>query len=194
MVTDVTDVILAFGANLPNGQMPPRKTIQRALADLAAKGVDALRISPWYETKPVPATGQPNFLNMVAVGTTRLAPDELMARCSEIELVYGRERGADAVRWDARTLDIDILAYGDVVLPSMHLWHNEAAIRGSASAPASLTIPHPRLHQRAFVLVPLADVAATWDHPVLGLSSQELLQLHAEHHPDDVKNVQKLDD
>ena len=190
-MTQVSEIILAFGANLPCGASAPRETIESAVKDLEAQDIDLNHVSSWYETRPVPATGQPNFVNMVAAGTTSLSPEQLMERCAAVEVAHGRARNS-AVRWDARTLDIDILAYSNLVLPDLKSWHAEAETDGAKAAPSALTIPHPRIHRRAFVLVPLIDVAPTCTHPVLGLTYEQLLQLHTEHHPDDVKNVQKL--
>ena len=113
-----------------------------------------LRLSPVYETEPV-GPPQPPYLNMVAELETELSPTGLLAEMLRIEKALGRERRE---RWGPRTLDLDLLLYGDLVLEE-----------------AGLSVPHPRLHERAFVLVPLLDLLPEGRHPLLGQSFAELL-------------------
>jgi 2-amino-4-hydroxy-6-hydroxymethyldihydropteridine diphosphokinase len=113
-----------------------------------------LRLSPVYETEPV-GPPQPPYLNMVAELETELSPKGLLAEMLRIEKALGRERRE---RWGPRTLDLDLLLYGDLVLEE-----------------AGLSVPHPRLHERAFVLVPLLDLLPEGRHPLLGQSFAELL-------------------
>jgi len=113
-----------------------------------------LRLSPVYETEPV-GPPQPPYLNLVAELETELAPRALLGEMLAIERALGRERRE---RWGPRTLDLDLLLYGDLVLEE-----------------EGLTVPHPRLHQRAFVLVPLLDLLPEGRHPLLGQSFRELL-------------------
>jgi 2-amino-4-hydroxy-6-hydroxymethyldihydropteridine diphosphokinase len=113
-----------------------------------------LRLSPVYETDPV-GPPQPPYLNMVAELETALSPKGLLAEMLGIEKALGRERRE---RWGPRTLDLDLLLYGDLVLEE-----------------AGLSVPHPRLHERAFVLVPLLDLLPEGRHPLLGQSFAELL-------------------
>ncbi len=127
---------IALGANLddPLGQL-------RAALDAVAALPDSrmLRTSSFYRTAPVGAPGQPDYLNAVAALETGLAPDDLLAALLEIEHDFGRRR---EYRNAPRTLDLDLLLYDDAVIDRPHL-----------------QIPHPRLHLRAFVLVPLAEIA-----------------------------------
>ncbi len=113
-----------------------------------------LRLSPVYETDPV-GPPQPPYLNMVAELETALSPKGLLAEMLRVEKALGRERRE---RWGPRTLDLDLLLYGDLVLEE-----------------AGLSVPHPRLHERAFVLVPLLDLLPEGRHPLLGQSFAELL-------------------
>jgi len=113
-----------------------------------------LRLSPVYETDPV-GPPQPPYLNMVAELETELSPKGLLAEMLRIEKALGRERRE---RWGPRTLDLDLLLYGDLVLEE-----------------EGLSVPHPRLHERAFVLVPLLDLLPEGRHPLLGQSFAELL-------------------
>jgi 2-amino-4-hydroxy-6-hydroxymethyldihydropteridine diphosphokinase len=113
-----------------------------------------LRLSPVYETDPV-GPPQPPYLNMVAELETELSPKGLLAEMLRIEKALGRERRE---RWGPRTLDLDLLLYGDLVLEE-----------------EGLSVPHPRFHERAFVLVPLLDLLPEGRHPLLGQSFAELL-------------------
>lgn len=119
-----------------------------AVAGLAAGGVDNLEVSSVYETDPVGGPEQPDYLNAVAVGDTSMGATELLTLARTLELAAERVR---TVRNAPRTLDIDLLAVGDVVL-----------------ATDELTVPHPRAHERAFVLVPWAEVDPTFVVPGRG--------------------------
>jgi 2-amino-4-hydroxy-6-hydroxymethyldihydropteridine diphosphokinase len=143
-------VYLALGSNLGDR----RHNLEAAIAALPP-AVRVLERSPLYETAPWGVTDQPDFLNMVLKGETRLAPAALLARLKRIETDLGR---LPTIRYGPRLIDLDILFYDSLVL----------------STP-ELTIPHPRLHERAFVLVPLADLAANLVHPVLGKPIRDLL-------------------
>jgi 2-amino-4-hydroxy-6-hydroxymethyldihydropteridine diphosphokinase len=117
----------------------PFATISAALDQLAAGGVRITARSHWYRTAPWGNVAQPDFINLCAAGETALAPRALLDLVHAIEAALGRERGE---RWGRRVVDIDILIYGDegIDVPD-------------------LTVPHPHLTERAFVLVPLADIA-----------------------------------
>jgi 2-amino-4-hydroxy-6-hydroxymethyldihydropteridine diphosphokinase len=141
---------LALGTNLGNRFA----NLQAAIASLPP-AIRVLDRSPVYETPPWGLTDQPAFLNMVLKGETNLAPLALLAHLKHLETELGR---LPAVRWGPRLIDMDILFYDELIL----------------NAP-ELTIPHPRLHERAFILVPLADLEPGLVHPVLGNSVRELL-------------------
>jgi 2-amino-4-hydroxy-6-hydroxymethyldihydropteridine diphosphokinase len=146
----MADVYLSLGANL--GERAA--TLRRAVRDFAALGT-VTRVSSLYETEPVGYTDQPNFLNAVVLLETALEPPDLLAGTSAIEQAHGRQRSfANA----PRTLDIDILFFGERII-----------------AESNLVVPHPRLAQRAFVLVPLAEIAPELRHPVLSASARDLL-------------------
>jgi len=141
-------ILIALGANLPSPAGPPRATCEAAVAVLVEHGVSVAARSPWYATAPVPPSAQPWFVNGVIRARTRLGPGELLDLLHRIERAFGRHR---TVRDAARPLDLDLLAYGRHVAP-----------RGRPQ------LPHPRMTERAFVLLPLRDVAPAWRHPESG--------------------------
>jgi 2-amino-4-hydroxy-6-hydroxymethyldihydropteridine diphosphokinase len=106
---------------------------------------------------------------------SEMAPRDLLEICHNIEAEARRARDT---RWEPRTLDIDLLAFGDQILPDLETynhWRTLPLDEQSAVAPEGLILPHPRLQDRSFVLVPMMDIAPDWEHPVLGLSTQQML-------------------
>lgn len=127
---------LGLGSNLDN----PSQQILSAVREIATlHGVKEIALSPLYQTQPVGPQDQPDYINAVLRIETKLPPLKLLKQCQAIENRHGRVR---LVHWGARTLDVDILLYGDQIIDF-----------------ADLSIPHPELAKRAFVLYPLADVA-----------------------------------
>jgi len=157
-------ILLGLGSNLPSPKHGgPQQVVEAALACLVHQGVELLAASPWYRTAPEPIADQPWFVNGVAAVRYDDAPERLLDRLNEIEVEFGRVRRE---RWGARILDLDLLAFGDVV----QNWCN-----GKPQEPNRLVLPHPRLHRRLFVLQPMRDVMPGWRHPVLGQSVEQLI-------------------
>jgi 2-amino-4-hydroxy-6-hydroxymethyldihydropteridine diphosphokinase len=149
-------ILIGIGGNLDSPRFgQPRHTLLAALAALEAEGVGIRACSAWYCSEPVPRSNQPWFVNAVASLTTELGANELLALLQTIETRFGRVRGKPNA---PRTVDLDLLDHNGQIIEA-----------------ASLVLPHPRLHQRRFVLVPLAEIAPRWRHPQSGLTAEQLL-------------------
>ncbi len=122
-----------------------------------------------------PPGAGPDYVNAAAVVESDLDAHELLERLHMVEAEFGRAR---AQRWGMRTLDIDLIAGGDRVLPDLRTfaaWRDLDLDTQMQATPDKLILPHPRMHERAFVLVPVNDVAPDWKHPILGQTTAELL-------------------
>jgi 2-amino-4-hydroxy-6-hydroxymethyldihydropteridine diphosphokinase len=151
-------IFIALGANLEHPTYgPPRRALEAALEELGRRGVAVRRVSPWYRTAPVPASDQPWYVNAVAEVETDLAADALLAQMHEVEDVFGRVR---TVPNAARLIDLDLLDFNGEM---------------AAGGPGRAILPHPRMENRAFVLLPLADLAPDWRHPRTGATISALL-------------------
>ena len=152
--------LIGIGGNLPCATFgPPRRTCGAALSLLAARGVDIVARSRWFESAPVPASVQPWYINGVAAVETVLDAEALVAEVLHVEAELGRQRSIPNA---PRTIDIDVLAYDGVII--------------TADRPGDVEIPHPRLDVRAFVLLPLHDIAPAWHHPVSGVALSSLIK------------------
>jgi len=147
----MAEVFLGIGSNLGDRE----ENCSRAVDLLEKAGFRVIKRSSHYETEPWGVTDQPKFINMALRAETELSPLEAFRRIKDIEKEMGR---VETVRWGPRVIDIDILLYDDVVI-------NEP----------DLTIPHPHMHERDFVLKPLTEIAPDKKHPVIGKKIKKLL-------------------
>jgi 2-amino-4-hydroxy-6-hydroxymethyldihydropteridine diphosphokinase len=147
-------ILIALGANLDSTVGPPQATLSHALAAMPAHGIEVVKVSAFYQTPAWPDTSDPPFVNAVAEVRTHLDPGALLATLHRIEAGYGRTR---TVPNAPRTLDLDLLDYDG---------------RVEQGPPV---LPHPAIAARAFVLVPLADVAPGWIHPENGRNVSQML-------------------
>jgi 2-amino-4-hydroxy-6-hydroxymethyldihydropteridine diphosphokinase len=153
---EMTTVYLSLGSNMGDRA----ENIARAIAALGQHGVRVMQESSLYETEPLEIKEQPWFLNSAIVAETELSPERLMEVLLEIEREMGRER---RVPKGPRLIDMDILLYGSEVVRA-----------------AGLEIPHPRMAERKFVLVPLAEIAEEVNHPVSMMAIAEMLEATAD--------------
>jgi 2-amino-4-hydroxy-6-hydroxymethyldihydropteridine diphosphokinase len=159
-----TIAYVAIGANLGNRA----GTMREALAMLhATDGVRVVACSSAYDTAPVGPPDQPRYLNAVAAVHTTRSPRELLTALLDIEKSLGRERSA--TRWTARTIDLDLILFGECV-------EGGGDSSASESTTGALSVPHPRFRERAFVLVPLAEIAPQARDPVTGERVESLLR------------------
>ncbi len=147
------DAYIALGSNLGDREL----NLLRAVGEIGKLPSGRVTgLSPFYETSPVGVSDQPSFYNAALRLSTAMSPHELLARLQQIEsAVFRRTR---TVRWGPRSIDLDLLLYGNEVIDD-----------------EALTVPHPRMAERRFVLQPLCDIAPDIVHPVLGLSMADLL-------------------
>lgn len=147
----VVQAAIALGGNLGNTRQILSQAVQ-TVDSLA--GINVLAKSHLYRTAPI-GPPQPDYINACILASTALTPRALLEHLLSIENQFGRVRKE---RWGARSLDLDLIFYGDQIIDM-----------------PKLTVPHPRLHERAFVLVPLADISPNWSHPVFEKTTTQLL-------------------
>ncbi|UUX50420.1 2-amino-4-hydroxy-6-hydroxymethyldihydropteridine diphosphokinase [Nisaea acidiphila] len=150
-------IYLGVGANLPSPEFStPRATLEAAMQELAKAGVKSVAVSRWYESAPVPISDQPWYVNAVFRVETDLSAVRLLEAMHRVEAEFGRVRAEVNA---ARVIDLDIVDY-----------------RGERNAlDGGPLLPHPRMHERAFVLLPLRDLAPDWIHPGTGTHIDDLI-------------------
>ena len=147
-------IVLALGGNLAGDYPSLEALLEAAVSAFRGAGLRIARRSGWWRSAAWPDPAQPAYLNGAVLVETALGPRELLNAVHELESAFGRARTVENA---SRTLDIDLIAYGRQVI----------------DAPG-LTVPHPRAHERLFVMGPLAEIAPDWAHPTLGLTAAAL--------------------
>ncbi len=152
-------IIIALGSNVSGPWGSPSETLDRAVEEMANRGADVIARSSWIETKPYGMTDQPVFVNGAVHIETRFSPEGLLQMLQQVEISAGRKRRE---KWGPRTLDLDIIAYDNVILKG-------------ADNKSDLTLPHVDLHNRSFVLLPINELDPLWQHPVSGKTAAQIL-------------------
>jgi 2-amino-4-hydroxy-6-hydroxymethyldihydropteridine diphosphokinase len=169
------EISVALGTNLGSDRGGRRRTLAAALVALAGAGFRLKRVSRFFSTPCFPADSGPDYVNACVVLDGPSDPPGIMKLLHEIEAAFGRDRQE---RWGSRTLDLDLLSVGDIIYPGTAAekhWRSLPAEKQIGTVPPELILPHPRIADRSFVLVPLADVAPGWIHPATGQSVRQML-------------------
>lgn len=153
-------IIIALGSNVPGPWGNSSETLDQAVKELANNHITVVARSSWIETKPYGVIDQPSFVNGAVQVKTQLPPEKLLKILQKIEGSAGRKRRE---KWGPRTLDLDIIAYDNVIL------------EGSQNH-MDLTVPHADLHNRSFVLLPILELDPGWHHPVTGKTVVQMLE------------------
>lgn len=164
-----------MGANVAKDNLPLRYVLLQSLKHVCEISLKLHAVSRWYRTAAYPSGSGPDFLNGVACLKTQLNAVQVLEHLHAVEQKMGRKRDG---RWGPRVIDLDLLDAGGQVLPDLPTyenWRDLPPTRQISDAPDTLILPHPRLHERSFVLFPLRDVAPDWIHPVSGKSVSELI-------------------
>jgi len=182
-------VYLAFGSNQADHLKDSVAAIQSSYVLLTANSVNITTYSPFFQTPAFPAGNGPDYVNSVVCAQTSLNQNDLMAVLHDIEDTLGRERKQ---RWGARVIDIDLLDYQGCILPTLEMyqyWRNMPLELQRTSWPSDLILPHPRIQDRGFVLVPLKAVAPDWMHPVTHESIDVLIE---QINPNELKEIVQM--
>ena len=159
-------VYIGLGTNLGNR----RRNLVTAAALLAERAGDVVSLSSFYETEPWGFSSEHPFLNAVGVWRTDKEPEELLRLTQAVERELGRRRKSVAGQYADRPIDIDLLLYGERVVEADYV------MPGKTREKAHLSLPHPMMHVRRFVMEPLAEVAPEVIHPVLGKTARQILE------------------
>ncbi|WP_299750061.1 2-amino-4-hydroxy-6-hydroxymethyldihydropteridine diphosphokinase [uncultured Tateyamaria sp.] len=167
-------LLVALGSNMHSSVGTPIETLHNAIDSIEEMGSVIRGRSRFFRTPAVPADSGPDFVNAALLVEAHWSSSEAIARLHEVEARLGRRRKA---RWEQRIIDLDLLAHDDMIRPSVRVlrtWMELPLEKQKEMAPGQLLLPHPRMHERAFVLVPLSDVAPDWVHPITRKSVTEM--------------------
>lgn len=168
-------IVVALGCNQSSDADPLQLTLGKAIISLRQRGAVIRKESRFYQTPCFPKGAGPDYVNAAILIESAWSPQETLEHLHAVENEFGRKR---VQRWGQRTLDLDLISVDDLVAPNMQtyeLWRDLSPNLQKMRAPDDLILPHPRVQDRAFVLVPMYDIVPDWLHPVSGLSITQLL-------------------
>lgn len=184
-----TIALVAVGSNLSRGNLIPESIVSDAIDFVAGRAGCRPLVSRYYRTPAFPAGSGPDFVNAAFAVEWSDSPEALLDLLHEAEAAFGRMR---TNRWEARVLDLDLIALGDTVRPDAGVqteWRTLPMERAAQVAPDRLILPHPRVQDRGFVLVPLADIAPDWVHPLTG---QSVVAMLAARPPEELAEIRPI--
>ena len=167
--------LIGLGSNSDSDHRICISIIDDALSLLKNQGVRILKKSSWWESRAVPVGSGPNYINGVIEVSSSLLPNPLLSLLKRIEKNTGRRLGK---RWAPREIDLDLLACGQMIYPSVKIfkrWSNLPVAAQKTTEPKHLIIPHPRIQDRLFVLLPLDEVCTYWTHPLFKKTASEFI-------------------
>tara|TARA_Y100000766_G_scaffold268819_1_gene265275 strand:- start:477 stop:1037 length:561 start_codon:yes stop_codon:yes gene_type:complete len=165
---------IALGSNLNLEGCSPKELLKQGIAELNKSDLQAKSISRFFKNPAFPIGSGPDFVNAAIKVRTHEKAQNVMNQLHAIEQKFGRSRKK---RWGERTLDLDLIAFGRSIKPNKSIyfyWHNLNEESRINEAPCDLILPHPRMHERVFVLIPMLDIAPDWIHPVLMKNTSQL--------------------
>ena len=170
----VMKALIAVGSNLSDRGKLSKSIVAEAIDSVVSRTGHAAQVSRFYRTPAFPPGSGPSFVNAAFAVDWSGNAETLLSLLHEVEADFRRARD---MRWAARTLDLDLIALGDMVCPDeteQTRWRRMPLEQAATVAPDRLILPHPRMQERAFVLVPLCEVAPDWRHPLTGRSVREM--------------------
>lgn len=173
---DLSKCLIALGSNLSNEIGASVKIVEAAIDDLSSIGLFPVETSRFFRTPAFPAGSGPDFVNAVISCETALSASAALDALHKVEERLGRTREK---RWEARVIDLDLLDFSGEILPDISTfsqWRDLSIKIQMERAPEQIILPHPRIQDRLFVLIPLRDVAPDWRHPVSGATPEEMIK------------------
>ena len=172
-------ILIALGGNRPGKMGAPLEILQWAIVEMAKRQMNIISISSFYRTKAVGQKEQSDYINAVVRVQAAMSPANILTNLKLIEKEAGRDNQQMRISgyWGPRTLDLDLIDYKSIVSANYSVCsrYNHVTV-GEKTASCRLVLPHPRAHERPFVMRPITDINPFWHHPVSGLSAVSLAE------------------